>query len=123
VTPNLIDQIRAALPIAQFVAPHTGGLKPSGRGGVWFTGRCPFHQQPDAPPNKRKFWVNTEKGVCGCFVPRCPAFCDKRLDPTSKPMDVINFFARLRGLSNSEAVKELAERIVKPFEGDNREQL
>lgn len=95
---TLVTAIRKRLPIAEFVAPYTDGLKPSGKG-VWFIGRCPFHQSPTDPPTKRKFWVNTEKGICGCFVPRCQA---------GQPMDVINFYARLKGISNSEAIHELA---------------
>lgn len=108
---NRIDKIKAALPLAPFVAPYTGGLKPSGRG--WYIGRCPFHQPPDDPPNKRRFWVNSESGLCGCFVPRCPAFCDRRIDPHSRPMDIINFYARLKNITTGQAVEELGRRIGK----------
>lgn len=101
-THNLITRIRAAFPIAAFVAPYTGGLKPTKPG--WYIGRCPFHQSPSDAPNKRKFWVNAEKGICGCFVPRCQ---------DRPPMDVINFYARLKGVSNQEAIRELAERLQK----------
>ncbi len=101
--PNLIAQIRAAFPIAPFVASYTGGLKRTKDG--WFIGRCPFHQPPEDPPNKRKFWVSVDKGLCGCFVPRCPAH--------RPPMDVINFYARLKGISNQEAIRELSERLPK----------
>lgn len=98
-----VTKIRAALPIAPFVAPYTGGLKPSGNG--WYIGRCPFHQPASDPPNKRKFWVNPAKGICGCFVPRCQA--------GQPPMDVINFYARLHNLTNGQAITELVNRIVK----------
>lgn len=101
---TLVEQIREQLPIAPFVARYTGGLKSTGRG--WYTGRCPFHQSPTDPPNKRKFWVNADKGICGCFVPRCQAE-----QPGSKPMDVINFYARLEGISNSQAIDELARQL------------
>lgn len=102
-TKDLITKIREAYPLAPFVSPYTGGLKRTKEG--WFIGRCPFHQDPTDPPNKRKFWVNVEKGICGCFVPRCQG--------NRPPMDVINFYARLKNLTNSEAVKELSARIVK----------
>lgn len=98
---TLVEQIRAALPIAPFVARYTGGLKPSGPG--FFTGRCPFHQSPDDPPNRRKFWVNVNKGICGCFVPDCQG--------DRPPMDVINFYARLQGTSNAQAIEELARQL------------
>lgn len=98
---DLITKIRSSLPIASFVAPHTGGLKKTKDG--WFIGRCPFHQTPQDPPNKRKFWVNVNKGICGCFVPRCQA--------NHPPMDVINFHARLKNISNTEAIDELAKEL------------
>lgn len=99
---NLVQQIRAALPIAAFVAPYTNGLKSTGRG--WYIGRCPFHQPATDPANKRKFWVNSDKGICGCFVPRCLAY--------RPPMDVINFYARLKDISNREAIQELANLVL-----------
>jgi len=95
---SLIDQIKDHFPIAPFVAQYTGGLKPSGKG--WFIGRCPFHQPADDPPYKRKFWVNPQLGVCGCFVPRCQA--------DQPPMDVVNFYARIKQISNDQAIQELA---------------
>lgn len=98
-TPNVIQQIKRAHPIAPHVARYTGGLRPSG-GNEWFIGRCPFHQPATDPPNKRKFWVNIKKGVCGCFVPRCEAH---------QPMDIINFEALRRGISNKEAIDALRE--------------
>ena len=101
--PTLIEQIRAAYPIAPFVAPYTGGLKPSGTG--WLIGRCPFHQQPD--DKHRQFWVNPEKGICGCFVPRCQA-----QQPGGQPMDVINFYARLKGITNQQAIRQLRGQLV-----------
>lgn len=97
-----VRQIRQHYKIASFVAPYTNGLKPSGKG-RWFIGRCPFHQPDTDPASKRKFWVDTEKGICGCFVPRCPA--------NEKPMDVINFYAALKGLSNREAIEQLARSL------------
>lgn len=98
---TLIEQIKAALPIAPFVAPYTNGLKPTKQG--WFVGRCPFHQSLDDPPRKRKLWVNSEKGICGCFDPACPAHWP--------PMDVINFYARLQSISNDQAIEDLAKQL------------
>jgi hypothetical protein len=103
-TRNLVDQIRDRLDIAQFVALYTGGLKSTGDG--WFIGRCPFHQSDRDPPNKRKFWVDARPGrqLCGCLVPDCQA----QAPGGGKPMDVINFYARLKEISNSQAIAELA---------------
>lgn len=101
---SLVDDIRQKLPIAPFVARYTGGLKPTGP--EFFTGRCPFHQSEQDPPGKRKFWVHAGKGICGCFVPRCQAQA-----PGGKPMDVINFYARLKGIPNAQAIEELAKEL------------
>lgn len=106
-----VEIIREHFAIAPFVAPHTNGLKRSGP--RFFVGRCPFHQTGKDRPNKRKFWVNPEKGICGCFVPGCEAH--------GKPMDVINFYARLKSISNSQAISELWEMVppsVKEKVGD-----
>lgn len=102
---TLAEQIREQLPIAPFVAQYTDGLKSTGRG--WYTGRCPFHQPITDRPNKRKFWVNANKGICGCFVPHCQA----NQPGGGKPMDVINFYARLKGVSNSQAICDLARLL------------
>jgi len=99
---SLVDEIRQKLPIAPFVAAYTSGLKSTGQN--FFTGRCPFHQTDREPSAKRKFWVNSAKGVCGCFVPTCQAQA-----PGGKPMDLINFYARLKGISNRQAIEELAK--------------
>ena len=96
---SIVDQIREKLPIAAFVAPHTGGLTPSGNG--YYIGRCPFHQEPG--DRRKKFWVSPERGLCSCLVPRCQG--------DRKPMDVINFWARLQGISNSQAIDEMASKI------------
>jgi DNA primase len=99
---NTVNEIRQKLPLAPFVAAYTGGLKPTGQN--FFTGRCPFHQLDRAPSAKPKFWVNSTKGICGCFVPTCQAQA-----PGGKPMDVVNFYARLKRISNGQAIAELAK--------------
>jgi len=97
---SLITQIKQRLPIAPFVSPYTHGLKASGNG--FFIGRCPFHQAPDDPPLKRKFWVNPAQGICGCFVPRCPAH--------GKPLDIINFYQLYENCTTQEAINQLARK-------------
>lgn len=99
-----VDEIKQALPLPSFIARYTNGLKPSGPG--FFIGRCPFHQKPTDPPSKRKFWVNERLGVCGCFVPRCAG-----QQPNGKPMDIINFWARLQDIPNNEAIEDLWKMI------------
>ena len=67
-------------------------VKSSGRG--WFMARCPFHE--DENPS---FWIDSNRGLCGCFA------C------MDKPMDVINLYARLRGIDNESAVYEMGKEI------------
>jgi DNA primase len=102
--PSPIALIKKSFPLANFVAPHTGGLKKSGR--HFFIGHCPFHKSNN--PKKLKFWVDTLHNRCGCFVPGCPAFANRKEDPQAKALDIIEFYALLRGLSNQEAIQELS---------------
>lgn len=64
-------------------------------GDNWYMTQCPFHD--DTHPS---FWIDTEHQICGCF-----AGC------TPKPLDVINFYARLNGLDNTTAIFELAKQV------------
>lgn len=71
--------------------------QPSGEG--WLLDWCPFHDDRRAGGTP-SLWINTHKQLCGCYSPRCSA--------STKPMDVINVFARLNGVSNAEAIRQLA---------------
>jgi len=102
---TVISQIKAALPLAPFIAPYTGGLKSSGRG--FFLGSCPFHK---SDKSKRKFWVDTSHNICGCFVPRCPAYANQHEAPSTKPLDIINFWSLYRDISLPQAIAELARK-------------
>ena len=63
-------------------------------GDHWGVAKCPFHE--DANPS---FWVDTEKQLCGCF-----SGC------TTVPLDVINLYARLHNLNNSDAIRYLGAK-------------
>lgn len=105
---TIIEHLKTQLPIAPFVAPFTHGLKATGP--YFFIGHCPFHQAPDDPPHKRKFWVNTRFNICGCFNPRCSAYANTQEDPTRKPLDIINFWSLLRDITIEQAIAELARK-------------
>ena len=64
-------------------------------GANYFMVRCPLHD--DGSPS---MWVDTARGMCGCF-----AGC------TSKPLDVINLFARIRGITNQDAINQMAAML------------
>lgn len=61
--------------------------------GRWWIARCPFHS--DHNPS---FWIDTRRQICGCYVGCTP-----------KPLDVINLFARLHGLTNRDAILIMAK--------------
>jgi hypothetical protein len=84
---GLIEKIKKTFRIESFF--------PNARksGSAWLLDRCPLHD--DHNPS---FWINTEQQICGCF-----AGC------TDKPLDVINLYARMHGVSNTEAIRAMAE--------------
>lgn len=84
---DLVDKIRKTFTIEQFFKTP---LQKSGR--HFYTTQCPFHDD-----QKPSFWINTEHQVCGCFVCNFP-----------KPLDVINLYGLLYGLSNRDAILTLA---------------
>ena len=82
-----VAKIKTALRIEQFFTD----LTETGQG--WLLTRCPFHD--DSHPS---FWVSTERQICNCFTCNFP-----------KPLDVIDLYARLYGVSNVEAIRMLAQ--------------
>lgn len=70
------------------------GVRKSDRSGRWFIAYCPFHD--DKNPS---FWVDVQRKVGGCR--KC----------NIKIMDVVNLFARLNNISNSEAIRRLGEGL------------
>lgn len=101
-TMSLINQIKKHFTIASVVAPTTGGLKKpiQTKYGQYYNGWCPFCQSGQLQKGKpRKFWVNVESNLCNCMDPSCAS---------NLPMDVINFYSRYWGVSNREAIEDLA---------------
>lgn len=62
-------------------------------GNGFYVAKCPFHDDKVA-----SFWADTKKEICGCF-----AGCHG-----TRPWDVVNLYAKLHGVSNSQALAELA---------------
>ena len=88
---DLIDQIRASYRIEQFFTD----LEDTGGSGRWKMALCPFHE--DKHPS---FWLDTTRQICACY-----GGC------TSKPLDVINLYARLNGLTNRDAIFYMAKQL------------
>lgn len=85
---DLVSKIRSYFRIEDFFP----GAVSSSSDRRWMLALCPFHE--DKTPS---FWLDTQRQICGCY-----AGC------TMKPLDVINLFGRLHGLSNRDAILMMA---------------
>lgn len=81
---DLVTKLRRHFRIEDF---FPGAISSSGDH-RWMLARCPFHDDHDP-----SFWIDTQRQICGCY-----AGC------TMKPLDAINLFGRLHGLSNRDAI-------------------
>lgn len=91
ITTGMVERIRNSLRVESFF-PNAITTSYDGR---WRMTQCPLHD--DQNPS---FWLDTERQICGCH-----AGC------TSRPLDVINLYARLYGLSNRDAILALARMV------------
>lgn len=90
---DLVSRIKAAVPVLSLASRLTE-LKTSDHGrGRWYVGKCPFHD--DQNPS---FWVDVQRGLWGCR-----AGCGRG--------DVINLWAKYRGISIQAALVELAGEL------------
>ena len=85
--PNLLDEIRARIPVSQIV----GKRVPLKRAGREFKGLSPFKDEKTP-----SFTVNDEKGFYHCFA-------------TGEHGDIFTFLIKTEGISFPEAVERLAE--------------
>jgi len=89
--PGTVDKIKAALKIEDlFSSPLTQ------TGGHHYVTLCPLHD--DHNPS---MWVDTDQQICGCY-----AGC------TPKPLDVIDLYARINGLTTKDAIHELRDKVI-----------
>lgn len=88
---SLPEEIRDRVPILDLLPE----AQPSGGNGRWWMTRCPLHD--DSAPSMR---IDTLAGIVNCF-----AGC------TDKALDVIGLYGRIKGLSNGDAIRELAGRL------------
>lgn len=91
VGPDLVSAIRATFRLEEFFHER----ERTSDDGRWQMARCPLHDD-----HRPSLWIDTERQVCGCY-----AGCNE------KPMDVINLYAALYGLSNQNAILELSKRL------------
>jgi len=85
-----VEKVRDSVNIAEVISGYVN-LKRKGQGDFW--GRCPFHQEKTA-----SFHVRPDRGMFHCFG-------------CGKGGNVFTFLMEIEGVSFSEAVKMLAERV------------
>lgn len=87
---DLISKVKSMIRIETLFT----GVQRSSTDGRWLKALCPFHKD-----QHQSAWIDVQRQLAGCQV------CGM------KPMDVINVYARTRRISESAAVKMLAEEI------------
>ena len=90
-TDDPIREIRKRIKIQDF---FPGSQKRNDR---YLKAPCPFHD--DKTPS---FWIDTTLDICNCHACNFP-----------KSMDVIDFYARTRGITNGAAITELWQKVAK----------
>lgn len=100
---SLAREIKQRLSILGLLARYTApqASSPDGR---WYIMRCPMPEHVDRHPS---FWADAARGVCGCHKPEC-----RMRQPRQRPMDVIDAYGRIRGLSVREAMGQLAMEVL-----------
>jgi len=93
---GVVARIKAVRSILEEMDIADVKLRHGGR--ATLVGLCPFHE--DHSPS---LWVNPRSGLWGCNKPGCIA---------AGTHDVINFRALRRGISNREAIKQLADEFL-----------
>lgn len=98
---DLIGSIKQALPLLTLVEQHTEFMARSSQCGRWYICSCPFHD--DHHPS---FWIDSVRQICSCYKSECRAG-----QPRGLPMDIFNFYSRLHGLGNRQAIQALANEL------------
>ena len=89
---HTVERIKQQFHVEDF---FPGALE-SGGNGRWKLTRCPFHD--DHNPS---FWIDTKQQLCGCHSGCTPL-----------PLDVIGLYARLHGIDNTAAIREMARHLL-----------
>lgn len=93
---GVVAQIKAARSTVAEMVEAGIALRSGGKDAL--VGLCPFHE--DHHPS---LWVNPQSGLWGCNKPGCAA---------AGVHDVINFRAMRKGISNRDAIRELAKECL-----------
>jgi len=89
---TMVERIKSSMSILSLFPD----ARPSGGNGRWYICRCPWHD--DSAPSLR---IDTQAGVAMCWS-GCTG---------GRALDVIGVYARMHGLDNREAIRELAKQV------------
>lgn len=89
---SIIPKIKQSLPVQTILKELLPKTRVSGTG-RWLSGRCPFHDD-----KKPSFWIDSKRNLFGCHG------CGEH-------GDVINLFAKLKGITVNEAIDQLRDRV------------
>jgi len=90
---SYLQKIKAAFSCLALIQSARPGLRVPQSSKRFITVACPFHD--DKEPS---FWIDTDRNLWGCHACRVRG-------------DVINLYARLKGLTNTEAIREMGATL------------
>ncbi len=101
---GVVARIKAARSVEDEISSSGVQLHPAGPSEL--VGLCPFDHRgrKDSQPS---LWVNTWRQRWGCYAPGCESNVGGE-----KAHDVVNYRALFRGISNLEAIKQLADEFL-----------
>jgi len=89
---STVSRIKQGYTVTQVILDLKPGITLQGHG-RYITAKCPFHD--DAKPS---FWIDQELNLFGCHA-------------CKETGDVINLYAKLKGITNSEAIRIMARGL------------
>ena len=101
---SVVARIKAVWSVEDEISASGVQLRPAGPGE--FVGLCPFSHggHRDSQPS---LWVNILRQRWGCYAPGCESNTKGE-----RAHDVVNYRALSRGISNQEAIKQLADELL-----------
>lgn len=86
--------IKSQITVLDILTENRIEVKRASGGKRWLLARCPFHDDNDP-----SMWIDTDRNLWGCHA------CDAHGDQ-------VNLFARLKHVTNTEAITALSARVV-----------
>jgi hypothetical protein len=104
---SVVTRIKAARSIEDEI--RASGVRLHSAGPNELVGLCPF-DHGGSQDHRPSLWINLLRQRWGCYAPGCASNAGGE-----KAHDVINYRALWRGISNQEAIKQLADELLPPI--------